>query len=133
MKRLLLALALCLGSPALAQPVGPQFIGCNKTAIVSAAAATTKIVTEVAGLAVHICGYDVGAGAAAGGFQLISGTGATCGTGTVNITAAYTLAINAFAASRSGYVQYSTNPAQAICAITTGTGPTALTLYYGQY
>jgi hypothetical protein len=111
----------------------PNLFGCNKTAIVSAAATTTKIVTEVTGQGVHICGYTVAAGAAVGGWQIISGTGATCGTGTINITAAYTIAINTGFSSLASYAQYSTASGQAICVITTGTGPTSLTLYFAQF
>lgn len=131
----ILALGLLLVGPTQAQPtIGPpNLFGCNATAILSAAATTTKIVTEATGKAVHICGYTVAAGAAAGGWQIISGTGATCGTGTVNITAAYTIAINTGLSSLASYAQYSTTSGQAICVITTGTGPTSLTLYYAQF
>jgi hypothetical protein len=130
-----LAMGLLLAGLAHAQPtVGPpNLFGCNQTAIVSAAATTTKVVTEVTGKAVHICGYTVAAGAAAGGWQIISGTGATCGTNTVNITAAYTIAINTGLSSLASYAQFSTAAGQAICVITTGTGPTSLTLYFAQF
>lgn len=130
-----LALSLLLAGSALAQQtIGPpNAVLCNKTATASAAAATTKIVTEVTGQGVHICGWDVGAGAAVGGFNFISGTGATCGTGTVTITVAQTLAINTMVVRDTPYAQFSTAAGQAICVVTTGTGPTSVTIYFAQF
>lgn len=139
MKKLLLILALW---PSLAwgQGVGGQQITCNKTATGSSGAATTQIVAPVtnpnatAGEIIAVCGFDVSAGAAAGSFQLIYGTGATCGTGTINFTGVINLTINGSVSSTWRNMSTpATNPAQGLCAVVTGTGPVSWTVYYAQF
>jgi hypothetical protein len=84
MKRLLLALALGLSSPALAQQ--SVFIpATQQSTIVAGTVATTLIITGVAGKSTYITGLYQ-APLATSTVQWISGTGATCGTGTVNLT-----------------------------------------------
>jgi hypothetical protein len=133
-KRLLLSTVFgTLSFAAWAQAVGPpNAILCNKTATSSAGAATTRLVAAIAGQTTHICGYDVGSGAAAGGFQLEFGTGTGCSTPTT-MTAAYTLGINSFVSSRSPFAQMDAGVGTDVCVVTTGTGPTAMTLYYSQF
>ena len=135
MKKLILGLLLSsIALPTAAQQVvgPPNAVLCNKTGITSAGAATTQSVVGVTNQLINVCGYDAGAGAAAGGFQLVFGTGATCTTPT-NITGAYTLAINGFASSRSTFASASSLAGQSLCVISTGTGPTTVTVYYSQF
>jgi hypothetical protein len=130
-----LALAMGLGlTGALAQPAQ-----CGRTVVGSSAAATTLVIAGAVGSNIHLCGWDVTA-TAAGTFQLISGTGATCGTGTVNITAAHNIgAATALASSGATPGRYSTptpvapNPPPSICVIVTGTGPVQWTIFYTQF
>jgi len=131
MKRALLSLvvllALCEGAPA--QGVGPQQVLCNKSANGAGAVGTTQIVAPVTGQAVTYCGFEVTAAAAAT-FQIITGTGATCGTGTLNITAAYDFA--ALAGLTGTSRQVSSAQSAGMCIVVTGTGPVHFTVYYSQ-
>src|SRR6516165_3671987 len=128
MRRFGLALALALSfveSVAHAQVSGPpSALYCNQSFVVSAGAtAMTQVVAPVAGRAIHICGFDVNAGAAAGTFQLSTGTGTNCGTNTVNITPAFSLGINGVLSSRNTTVWFSSPQGNALCYVITGTGP----------
>lgn len=136
----LLAVLLLWPTLAWGQGVGGQSVTCNKTAVGSSGAATTQIVPPVTnpnqtvGQLVAVCGFDVSAGAAAGTFQLIYGTGATCGGGTANLTGVMNLAINGNVSSTNrNMATPSTQPAQGLCAVVTGTGPVSWTVYYAQF
>jgi hypothetical protein len=130
-----LALAIGLGlTGALAQPAQ-----CGRVVNGASAAATTLVIPGVTGQNIHLCGWDVTATAVAT-WQLISGTGATCGTGTVNITAAHNIgAATALASSGATPGRYSTptpvapNPNPSVCVVVTGTGPVQWTIYYTQF
>jgi hypothetical protein len=130
MKRLILGtlLALLLGvGPAFSQPAQ-----CGRTAPGASAAATTLVVQGQPNGVVHLCGWDVTA-TAASTFQIITGTGATCGTNTVNITAAHVMTgqntINTSAATPG---RYSAPVGNSICVVVTGTGPVQWTIYFTQ-
>lgn len=138
--RKLLAVLLLWPSLAWGQGVGGQQITCNKTAVGSSGAATTQVVAPItnpnqtAGEIIAVCGFDASAGAAAGTFQLIYGTGATCGTGTVTLTGVMNLTINGTISSTARNVSTpATQPAQGLCAVVTGTGPVSWTVYYAQF
>jgi len=125
-----LGLALAAGlvhDAALAQPAQ-----CGRTAPGASAAATTLVVTGQPGAVVHLCGWDVTA-TAISTFQIVTGTGATCGTNTVNITAAHAMTgsntINTSAATPG---RYSAPMGNSVCVIVTGTGPVQWTIYYTQ-
>jgi hypothetical protein len=138
MRKLLAVAGLLLlygcGEPAKSQTGGPpNAIVCNKTATGSTAATTTQIAAPVGTQVVSVCGFDSIAGAAAGSFQLIVGTGATCGTGTVNVTASYPLGAGNGIVNSSAFVRYSSAQGAGLCVVTTGTGPTAWTVYYTQF
>lgn len=125
---LVLALLAGLGSDAsLAQPAQ-----CGRTAIGATGPATTLVVAGSPSSVVHLCGWDITA-TAVGTFQLITGTGATCGTNTINITAAHAMTgsntINTSAATPG---RYSAPMGNSICMIVTGTGPIQWTVYYTQ-
>jgi hypothetical protein len=128
-----LALAGLAGDALLAQPVGPpNEIWCNRTAVVSSGPATVSVVTGVTGRTTSICGWIVSATAAAT-MQIISGTGATCGTGTANITAAHAILAGDSQSYASSAAWASAPTASNVCAIIGGTGPVQLTLMYSQF
>jgi hypothetical protein len=135
MYRLLAALLLALlVGPAVAQTVGPpNAIVCNKTGIGNTAAVTTQVAAPVGTQIISVCGFDAVAGAAAGGFQIIVGTGATCGTGTVTMTGPYVFGAGGGISNSSAYARFSSAQGAGLCIITTGTGPTAWTVYYAQF
>lgn len=120
--------------PASAQQVGPPALYCNKSFVVSAGATSiTQIVAAVTGQAIHICGYDINAGAAAGTFSLTVGTGANCNANTTAVTPAFSLGINGVLSARNTTVWYSSPPAYMLCYTITGTGPVGAVVSYGQY
>lgn len=106
---------------------------CGRTAVGASAAATTLAIPGAAGQGIHLCGWDVTATAVAT-WQIITGTGATCGTGTVNISAAHALAAgNPLATAGATPGRYSTQAGSNVCVIVTGTGPVQWTIYYTQF
>lgn len=106
---------------------------CGRVAIGSSAAATTLTITGATGQQIHLCGWDVTSTAAAT-WQLVTGTGATCGTSTVNITAAHALGTtNVFSSAGATPGRYSAPAGNNICVIVTGTGPVQWTIYYTQF
>ncbi len=127
-KFLALLLALLWAGPAFSQPAQ-----CGRTAPGASGAATTLVVTGQVNGVVHLCGWDVTASAAST-FQLITGTGATCGTNTINITAAHVMTgqntINTSAATPG---RYSAPAGNSICVVVTGTGPVQWTIYYALF
>ena len=128
-----LALAGSVGDAPLAQPVGPpNEIWCNRTAVVASGPATVSVVSGVAARTTSLCGWIASATAAAT-IQIITGTGATCGTGTVNITAAHAIPAGASLSYASGAAWYSAATAANVCVIVGGTGPAQLTLVYAQF
>lgn len=141
MKKLLLALGLWLVAiaPAWAQAVGGQPVICNNRFQVSqGAVALTKIVSGVTGTQITICGYAANAGAAAATFQLSYGTGTNCGTNTTAIVPVYSLAINGVMVDHNPYAmftvpQFTSGVISDLCLVTTGTGPLAITVWYGQF
>jgi hypothetical protein len=135
MRRLCVAaasLGLALGLLIIPFSAAPQPAQCGRTAPGASGAATTLVVAGVAGSIIHLCGWDVTA-TAASTFQIITGTGATCGTGTINITAAHVMTgqntINTSAATPG---RYSAPVGNSICMVVTGTGPVQWTIYYTQ-
>jgi hypothetical protein len=121
-------------SGAVGQTAGPPTLYCNKSFVVSAGAtAITQIVAPVAGQSLHLCGYDLNTGAAAGTFQLSIGTGSNCGTGTTSVTPAFSLGVNGVLVSRPGGVWYSSPVGSALCYTITGTGPMNALVSYGQF
>ena len=120
-------------APAQAQQAGPQSILCNKTAVGSSGAATTLVITGNSPQNINICGYLASSGAAAGTFQLVSGTGATCTTPTT-ITGVVNLGINGNQDYSPGAAWYTVTPAGGnVCAVVTGTGPVSWTVSYSKF
>jgi hypothetical protein len=127
-----LALAGLAGDALLAQPVGPpNEIWCNRTAVVTSGPATVLAVTGVANKPTTVCGWIASATAAAT-MQVIAGTGATCGTGTVNVTAAHAIPAGGVQ-NYSSAAFFSSASGASICVIVGGTGPVQMTLIYAQF
>jgi hypothetical protein len=128
-----LALAGLVGDALLAQPVGPpNEIWCRSTGLATSAPATVVAVAGVASRTTSICGWIASATAAAT-LQIISGTGATCGTGTVNVTAAHAIPAGGVMNTVAGNAWFSAATGASVCAIIGGTGPVQLTLMYSQF
>lgn len=127
-----LALAGMTCDATLSQPVGPpNEIWCNRTAQVSGGPATLLAITGVANKPTTLCGWIASATAAAT-MQIIAGTGATCGTGTVNITAAHAIPAGGVQNYASAAF-YSSASGASVCVILGGTGPVQVTLVYAQF
>jgi hypothetical protein len=136
MRKLFAAIFIYLGLTiaALAQTVGPVPIYCNKSFQVSqGAVALTKIVSNISSKQISICGWALNAGAAAATAQLEQGSGTNCGTNTVAITPSISLGINGTYIDHIGPAAISLSQGTDLCLVTTGTGPMAVTVYYGVY
>jgi hypothetical protein len=122
------------GEPAKAQTVGPpNTIGCNKVNNGSSGATVGVSVAPVANQLISICGFTANAGAAAGTFQLIGGTGATCVGSTVTLTPVMSLPINGTITDHISSAWYTLPPLDNLCVSITGTGPVAYNIYYAQF
>lgn len=128
-----LALAGLAGDALLAQPVGPpNEIWCNRTSFGSGGPGTTPAVTGVTGRTTNICGFLISATAAATVF-ILTGTGATCGTGSVSITGNHAIPAGAFINFATGNAWYSTPAGNNVCLTIGGTGPIQFTIFYSQF
>lgn len=135
------------GTPLLAQVGPPNQVQCNNIAYASAlaAAGTVALTTPVnyasspagglvgiAGKSIYICGWH--ATGAAGGFQIVTGTGATCGTGTIALTPAFSVTTTAPSQDHIDYATLSVPAGNNVCLTTTGTVTTfSFGLWYGQF
>lgn len=140
MKKLIIAGALlALASSAFAQSIGPPLIGCSKYFQVSqGAVALTKVISGVVGQSINLCGWAINAGAAAGTASISYGTGTNCGTGTTTILPVISLGINGVYVDTTPASRFSppsvnaSGVANDVCLVTTGTGPTAVIIWYSQ-
>ncbi|MGH8863094.1 MAG: hypothetical protein ACREVZ_00355 [Burkholderiales bacterium] len=107
-----------------ADPCAPT-VTKSSLAIVAGAAATTKIITEIANQTIYVCGYQVSQIATAGTLQWITGTGATCGTGTVNKTGAMGVTASQPIAYSGTGTAFRGGVGDAVCLTTTGAAGTA--------
>lgn len=101
-------------------------------AISIASATTTQLVTPVAGHLVFVCGYNFTlSGTTSPTLQFTTGTGATCGTGTINQTGAMlgnnttTNTAASIDSGGGGYTIFKGTSGQGLCAVTGGTAPSA--------
>lgn len=90
-----LGIAALLSAIALVQPAKPQqsvFVPATmaSVAVTISTATTTKLVDGVTGKSIYVTAADI-ISAGTGNIQFISGTGATCGTGTTNVSGNYNL------------------------------------------
>lgn len=103
MRKLLLALAFCFGlSPALAQQAVIVPATMASVAVTISTATTTRLVLGVAGQSIYVTAADIIA-AGTGNIQFVAGTGATCGTGQVNISGNYNLTAQVGFTKGTGY------------------------------
>src|SRR5262249_58519609 len=97
---------------------------CNKTATLApAAAGTTQLVAPASGVTISICGWHVTTTSTAGTFQIFVGTGATCGTNTVNMTPALAVSSSAPSSDHIEFASFSGATGAWLC-ITTVTSAT---------
>jgi len=118
-----------------AQVGPPNQILCNGAAILNAAAAgTTQLVTPAAGKTVFICGWHFTTTTTAGTFQLTTGTGATCATGTpVNLTPAHAISSTAPSADHIDFAWGQGTTGHGLCVTTTASATIAGQVWFGQY
>lgn len=92
MRKLIAALLLTIGLASAALAQQSVFVPATMASvpITVSTATTTRLITGVAGKSIYITAVDFIA-AGTGNIQFIAGTGATCGTGTVNISGNYNL------------------------------------------
>ena len=94
--------------------------------ISAAAAATTQIVAGGAPNSIYVCGYQMSQVATAGTLQWVYGTGASCGTGTTNLTGAMGVtASQPITYGTGGATVFKVPQGDSLCLTTTGTGGTA--------
>jgi len=121
MKKLSAALLIYLGlaSAALAQSPAinvPATMASAPIAITTAT--TTLVITGISGKFMYVTAIDVVA-AGTGNIQFITGTGATCAVGTVNVTGNYNLTAQAGFAKGSGFGALWVLPSgNSLCAVT---------------
>jgi hypothetical protein len=126
------ALATWPGLPAHSQQAGPQAILCNKINNASSSATVGVSVAAVPNQTISVCGFHAIAGAAAGTFQLLSGTGATCAGGQT-LTPVIPLPINGSMVDHIDNAWFTLPSANNLCVSITGTGPVSYNLYYVQF
>jgi hypothetical protein len=115
-----------LNSHASTDPCGSSQLAKTSVAIAAAAATTTQIVAAVTGSSIYVCGYQVSQIATAGTLQWVNGTGASCGTGTTNLTGAMGVTASSPISYGGGAAYVMKVPqSNALCLVTTGAGGTA--------
>jgi len=121
MKKLSAALLIYLGlaSAALAQSPAINVPATMASAAISISTATTTLlITGISGKFMYVTAVDVVA-AGTGNIQFITGTGATCGTSTANVTGAYNLTAQAGFAKGTGFGALWVLPSGfSLCAVT---------------
>lgn len=119
MKKLLLLLIILftLSLSAQAQTI------CDKSVVINVASGTTgQLVAITTGSTVYVCGFVISGDTLATTAQFVTGTGTTCGTGTVNLTGAMRLCDECAIAIGSGVgIVFQGNFNGAVC-LTTATG-----------
>ena len=136
MKKLCAALFILLGLASAAQAenaVGPSnAILCNKVANVAVGpTSATQLVAGVPGQSIFICGWQITNTAANGTFTFSYGTGSTCTTPTVLVTA-QNINNAAPSANNIGFAQMQTAPGATLC-VTPSVATIATTVWYSQF
>jgi len=95
-----------------------------KSSVAIAVTATAQLIAPLAGHLIYVCGYNFTLGGTnAPTAQFTTGTGATCGTGTVNQTG--TMGAATITSGGGGYQVFKGNAGQGLCLVVAGTTPTA--------
>lgn len=106
---------------------------CDQSAVISGAtAATAAIAAASTGKRVVVCGFTVTGGGATS-FKLVYGTGATCGTGTADLTGAMELGDNTSIGFGDGLSTIRTPVSQALCWVNSAAVQISGVVSYGQY
>lgn len=135
MRKLSAALLIYFGlaSAALAQTAGGVPATMYSVPITISTATTTLLATGIPGKSIYITHADVVAGGT-GSIQFIAGTGATCGTSTVNLTGAYNLVAQVGFVIGTGYGAVIVAPKGfSICAVTSAAVAMPGTIAYAIY
>lgn len=118
MRKLLILLALLVGTPALAQQSVTVPATTASVPVTISTATTTRLIVGAASKSIYITAVDIVA-AGTGNIQFISGTGATCGTGTANVSGNYNLtAQSGFSKGTDLGVVWVLPVAASLCAVT---------------
>jgi hypothetical protein len=134
----LLALALLplCWSSGQAQLGPPNQIQCNNAPQQPIADITTgttvKLVTEVTGKVIYLCGWHVTA-VAASTFKFSFGTGANCATGNTVLTPTFNVSTNAPSQDHVEFASISTLVSQGLCVTIGGTGPAQALAWFSQF
>ena len=125
----IVALALSVCAPAHAQMTGPIY--CSQSASLDVAAGTNRIL--IAGSSpIFICGMDV-SNSAAGTIQIKTGTGSNCGTGTANVTPAFSFVAGPSKFGWGNFVGLGVGATGLdICMTTTGAANTQIEIYFAR-
>jgi len=135
MRKLLLALAvLCLGfASAFAQQAVIVPATTASIPITISTATTTRLILGVTGLSTYITAVDIVA-AGTGNIQFIAGTGATCGTATVNVSGNYNLIAQQGFVKGTGYgVVWVIGAGLSLCAVTSANVGMPGSMAYAQF
>jgi hypothetical protein len=131
-RSLLLALALCLGSPALAQQSVFVPATTAQIPIVGTVAASTRIVTGIAGKQIYVTSVML-IPLATSVVTFTQGTGTNCGTNTASVTGALTFAAGQILNFGDGYGAIWVLPPAFDLCITIATAVAPGSLSFGQF
>lgn len=104
-------------------PCMDPMVSKNSIALNVAAATTTQHVAPSGTLTVYVCGWSFTAAGTTPTYQFITGTGATCGTGTVTNTGTYLPIVSALQAVTDTGSVFKTAAGAGVCSVVGGTGP----------
>ena len=106
---------------------------CDSSAVVTvSAAATTEIVSLTASRSIRVCSFSVSI-SLAGSAQWVTGTGSNCGSGTANLTGAYSVATGATANQGTGLGEIFKTPAGNALCLAAVTGNVTGVVTYAKY
>lgn len=136
MRKLSAAFVILLGlaTAALAQGNSPISVATQRSIPVTiSTATTTKLITENGTQSIYVTAAIIIA-AGTGNIQFIAGTGATCGTGTVNVTGNFSLTAQVgFTQGNGSGVIWVVPPGLALCAVTSAAVGMPGVIAYAQF
>lgn len=142
MRIIIALLALLWAGSALGQGAGSQQVTCGQWAQAAVAAGTTQLIAGVPavtnsagqitqqGKTISICGFVFSSTGTATG-QLVTGTGANCGTGQVAVSSVWNVSANSPTGMSNSIATVSLPQGNALCA-TIGTTTTNVQVIYSQ-
>lgn len=106
---------------------------CDSSAVITvSAAATTEIVALTASRSIRVCSFSASI-SLAGTAQWVTGTGTNCGSGTTNLTGAYSIATGVTTQQGSGLGEIFKTPASNALCLTAVTGNISGVVSYAKY